>query len=47
MPRPRKGEPRKSFIARAIEEFMREGYSQEEAKGRAYGFWRTYKKRKK
>ena len=43
MPRPKKGETKAEYIARAIREFKREGFSDEEAKGRAYGFWETYK----
>ena len=47
MPRPTKGENQDAFIQRAIREFMTEGYKQKEAVGRAYGFWKTYKKKKK
>jgi len=47
MPKPRKGEKKKDYISRAIKYFRREGYSQREALGRAYGFWESYKKRKR
>jgi len=47
MPRPRKGEKKKDFIARAVKEFVKEGYSRKVALGRAYGFWKTYRKRKR
>lgn len=44
MPRPQKDETQEEFIARAIKEFLAEGYKQKEAEGRAYGFWQTYHK---
>lgn len=47
MPKPDPKESKDSFIARAIKEFMNEGYDQKEAIGRAYGFWKTYSKSKK
>ncbi len=47
MPRPYKGETQEDFIARAIAEFRHEGYPEEEAIGRAYGFWRSYHKKEK
>lgn len=43
MPKPVKGEKEDDFISRAIREFMKEGFSQKEAVGRAYGFWKSYK----
>lgn len=42
MPKPNPGESKSKYISRAIEYFMDEGYSQKEAAGRAYGFWKTY-----
>jgi len=47
MPRPHPGESRKHYIKRAIPLFKEEGYSQKEAVGRAYGFWRSYGGKKK
>ncbi len=47
MPKPHTGEKQSDFVSRAIREFMMEGYSQRVAKGRAYGFWRSAKKKKK
>ncbi len=47
MPRPEKGESQEDFISRAITEFRNEGFSEQEAIGRAYGFWRQYHKKSK
>ena len=47
MPYPKKGEERRDYISRAIPEFIHEGYSKKEAIGRAYGFFKTYHKKKK
>ena len=47
MPRPRTNENKSAYIKRAIPIFIEEGYSQEQAVGRAYGFWDTYGKRRK
>jgi len=44
MPKPRKAEKKDHFIARAIKEFKKEGYTQ--AIGRAEGFWKTYRGKK-
>lgn len=48
MPKPGKNESKSDYIARAIPIFRKEGYFQDEAVGRAYGFCRSYyhKKRK-
>jgi hypothetical protein len=42
MPRPRKGEPKKKFISRAISMIMHEepGKTVDQAAGKAYGLWR-------
>jgi len=46
MPRPRPQESKEEFIKRAIKYFMeKEGLSQKEAVGRAYGYWETYGKK--
>jgi hypothetical protein len=42
MPLPRPGESKDSYISRAIKEFRAEGIPQEEAVGRAFGFWKSY-----
>jgi len=47
MPKPRKGETQKEYIPRAIRYFIREEHlPQKEAVGRAFGFWRYYRKKK-
>ncbi len=47
MPYPEKGESQAEFIARAIKVFLAEGKTQKQAVGAAYGFWKTYKGKKK
>ena len=47
MPKPKAGEDRRTYISRAIPEFIHEGYPLKEAQGRAYGFWKTYHGKKK
>lgn len=47
MPRPHPGERKEDFINRAIQVFYNEGFDHDAAVGRAYGFWRSYKKRSK
>ena len=47
MPKPRERESKSDYIARAIPIFRQEGYSQEEAVGRAYGYYRSYHHAKK
>ena len=47
MPRPKPNEDRRTYLLRAIPEFIHEGYSLKEAQGRAYGFWRSYHKKQK
>ena len=47
MPYPQKGESRKDYVNRAMPLFKDEGYSQEEAIGRAYGFYKHYTKKGK
>ena len=42
MPYPRKGEDKDSYISRAIGIFRNEGYTQDQAIGRAFGFWNSY-----
>jgi len=46
VPKPKPTEDRRTYISRAIPEFIREGYSLKEAQGRAYGFWKTYHKKR-
>jgi hypothetical protein len=47
MPRPKAGESKQDYIARAIPEMLGEGRPLKEAQGRAFGFWDTYKGKKK
>ena len=43
MPRPNPGEKKSEFISRAIKYLMeKEGLSQKQAIGKAYGLWETY-----
>lgn len=46
MPKPYDDEDEDEFVTRAVKSFMSEGYSQKQAVGRAYGFWKTHKKKK-
>lgn len=47
MPKPKKGEKRSSYVQRAMHTIMREepGKDINAALGKAYGMWRTYKKK--
>ena len=47
MPRPRPQERQSHYLSRAIREMMDEGYSQKVAVGRAYGFFRYYRKKRR
>jgi hypothetical protein len=47
MPKPRPTESKKEYIARAIPEMIREGRPLKEAQRRAFGFWETYRGKKK
>lgn len=42
MPKPKPGEDKKAYIARAIPEMLGEGRPLKEAQGRAFGMWETY-----
>lgn len=46
MPYPAKGESQSAFVSRAVKEFLAEGYKKKEALGRAYGFYKTYAKKR-
>lgn len=47
MPRPKKGESRNKFVARAIPILMDEGLSQKAAVGKAEGMYTHYKNKSK
>jgi hypothetical protein len=47
MPIPRKGEPRSSYVSRAIKMMRTEGMTQKAAVGKAEGMYDYYKKKKK
>lgn len=47
MPKPKKTESKKDYIARAIPMMIHEGRPLKEAQGRAFGFWDTYRGKKK
>ena len=48
MPYPKPYETRKEYIKRAIKYFMdKEGLGLKEATGRAFGFWKNYRKDRK
>jgi len=45
--KPRAGETRKAFIARAIKYLIKEGKTREQAAGQAYGMWNEHIAKKK
>ena len=47
MPTPKKNETKRQYISRAVKYMInKEGLSQKQAVGKAYGMWETYKYRK-
>jgi len=44
MPKPKKGEPKKKYVARAIPEMIEEGLKPNQAAGKAFGWWRNVNK---
>ena len=45
MPKPRKNEKRKDYIARCVPIVVREGLTPRQAVGRCHGMWRQSKKK--
>ena len=47
MPKPKKGESKKSYISRCIPVVISEGRTMDQAAGKCHGMWKNYKKAKK
>lgn len=45
MPEPHSNETKKHYISRAIAFLIKEGKSQKQAAGQAYGMWEQYRKK--